>query len=150
LALTGKALAQMQLATAELDPTLDPFTVAGQFLQRGLMEKVRDRLDPKKMFYEVQKVRVRFVRLIESIERLAGARPGPKLQVMFRGIEPLEVAIRRGARRLALALTAGGALVATAITATSTHVGVWVPAILGTLAGLLTIGLVYDLVARRR
>jgi ubiquinone biosynthesis protein len=150
LALTGKALAQMQLATAELDPTLDPFSVAGQFLQRGLMEKVRDRLDPKKLFYEASKVRVRFVRLIESVERLAGARPGPKLQVMFRGIEPLEVAIRRGARRLALALTAGGALVATAITASSTHVDAWVPSILGALGGALTAGLIYDLVARRR
>jgi ubiquinone biosynthesis protein len=150
LALTGKALAQMQLATAELDPTLDPFSVAGQFLTRGLMERVRDRLDPKKMFYEAQKIRMRFVRLIESVERLAGARPGPKLQVMFRGIEPLEVAIRRGARRLALALTAGGALVATAITASSTHVSVLVPSVLGALSFVLTAGLVYDLVARRR
>jgi ubiquinone biosynthesis protein len=150
LALTGKALAQMQLATAELDPTLDPFSVAGQFLTKGLTERVRERLDPKKMFYEAQKIRVRFVRLIESIERLAGARPGPKLQVMFRGIEPLEVAIRRGARRLALALTAGGALVATAITATSTHVGGWVPVTLGAVAGVLTLGLVYDLLSRRR
>jgi ubiquinone biosynthesis protein len=70
--------------------------------------------------------------------------------VMFRGIEPLEVAIRRGARRLALALTAGGALVATAITASSTHVDAWVPSILGALGGALTAGLIYDLVARRR
>ena len=35
LALTGKALAQMQLATAQLDPELDPFDVAGKFLMRS-------------------------------------------------------------------------------------------------------------------
>ena len=34
LTLTGKALAQMQLAAAQLDPELDPFDVAGKFLMR--------------------------------------------------------------------------------------------------------------------
>jgi len=150
LALTGKALAQMQLATAELDPTLDPFSVAGTFLVKNLTGKVRARLDPKKVFYEAQKLRVRGVRLIEAVERLVGARPGPKLQVMFRGIEPLEVSIRRASRRLSLALTSGGALVATAITASSANVAEWVPVTLGALGGALTIGLVADLVRRGR
>jgi len=150
LALTGKALAQMQLATAELDPTLDPFSVAGSFLVKNLSGRVRDRLDPKKLFYEGQKLRVRAVRLIEAVERLAGARPGPKLQVMFRGIEPLEVAVRRASRRLSLALTAGGALVGTAITASSSNVDGWVPLTLGVLGGALTGGLVVDLVRRGR
>src|SRR5439155_11489387 len=90
LALTGKALAQMQLATAALDPTLDPFSVAGQFLTKGLVNRIRDRMDPKQLFYEAQKLRLRFVRLVESVERLAGARPGPKLTVNFRGTERLE------------------------------------------------------------
>src|SRR5207249_2245230 len=40
LALTGKALAQMQLATAELDPTLDPFKVAGQFVMKGVLGRI--------------------------------------------------------------------------------------------------------------
>jgi ubiquinone biosynthesis protein len=150
LALTGKALAQMQLATAELDPTLDPFSVAGNFLVKSLTGRVRDRLDPKKVFYEGQKLRVRAVRLIEAVERLVGARPGPKLQVMFRGIEPLEVAVRRASRRLSLALTAGGALVGTAITASSSNVDGWVPVSLGILGGALTGGLVLDLVRRGR
>ena len=150
LALTGKALAQMQLATAELDPTLDPFSVAGQFLTKGLMERIRDRADPKRLFYEAQKVRVRFVRLIEAVERLAGSRPGPKLTVNFRGTERLEDNIRRAGRRLSLALTAGGALVATAITASSTHVTGWVPWSLGSAGGALTAGLVVDLLRRRR
>jgi ubiquinone biosynthesis protein len=150
LALTGKALAQMQLATAALDPTLDPFSVAGEFLTKGLVQKIRERADPKKVFYEAQKLRVRGVRLIESVERLVGARPGPKLQVMFRGIEPLDLAIRRASRRLALALTAGGALVGTAITASSSNVAGWVPIALGTAGGGLTLGLVVDLVRRGR
>jgi predicted unusual protein kinase regulating ubiquinone biosynthesis (AarF/ABC1/UbiB family) len=150
LALTGKALAQMQLATAALDPTLDPFAVAGQFLTRGLTERVRDRMDPKRLFYEAQKIRVRFLRLVEAIERLSGSRPGPKLTVNFRGTERLEDNIRRAGRRLSLALTAGGALVASAITASSTHVGGWVPVTLGAAGGALTVGLVADLVRRRR
>jgi predicted unusual protein kinase regulating ubiquinone biosynthesis (AarF/ABC1/UbiB family)/nucleotide-binding universal stress UspA family protein len=150
LALTGKALAQMQLATAELDPTLDPFAVAGQFLTRGVVERVRDRVDPKRMFYEAQKLRVRFVRLIEAVERLSGSRPGPKLTVNFRGTERLEDTVRRAGRRLSLSLTAGGALVATAITASSTHVAGWIPVTLGTAGGLLAVGLVADLVRRGR
>ena len=149
LALTGKALSQMQLATAELDPTLDPFAVAGRYLQRSLLEKVRARMDPRTMFYETQKIRVRVLRFVEAIERLAGARPGPKLQVMFRGMEPVEASIRRASRRLSLALTAGGAMVGTAITATSTHLDPWVPATLGSVGGLLTLGLVIDLLRRR-
>jgi predicted unusual protein kinase regulating ubiquinone biosynthesis (AarF/ABC1/UbiB family)/nucleotide-binding universal stress UspA family protein len=150
LALTGKALAQMQLATAQLDPTLDPFSVAGQFLTRGLLERTRDRLDPKRLFYEGQKLKVRLTRMVEAIERLSGARPGPKLTVNFRGTERLEDNIRRAGRRLSLALTAGGALVATAITASSTHVAAWVPATLGSAGGALTLGLVVDLLRRRR
>jgi predicted unusual protein kinase regulating ubiquinone biosynthesis (AarF/ABC1/UbiB family) len=150
LALTGKALAQMQLATAELDPTLDPFSVAGQFLTKGLVSRMRDRMDPKKMFYEAQKLRLRFGRLIESIERLSGSRPGPKLTVNFRGTEKLEEGIRRAGRRLSLALTAGGALVGAAITGSSTHVATWVPALFGIGGGLLTVGLIADLLRRRR
>ena len=37
LTLTGKALAQMQLAAAQLDPELDPFDVAGKFLMRTVL-----------------------------------------------------------------------------------------------------------------
>src|ERR1700740_1057575 len=36
LALIGKAFGQMQLAAAELDPALDPFSVAGSFYLREL------------------------------------------------------------------------------------------------------------------
>src|SRR4029450_11320193 len=98
--------------------------------------------------YEAQKLRVRFVRMIESLERLTGARPGPKLTVNFKGTERLEDTVRRAGRRLSLALTAGGALVATAITASSAHVAAWVPATLGAAGGALTLGLSADLVRR--
>jgi len=150
LALTGKALAQMQLATAELDPTLDPFAVAGQFLMRKFRDEVKSRMDPQKLFYEGQKLKMRAVRFVESMERLTGARPGPKLQVYFRGTERLEDNIRRAGRRLSLALVAGAVWIGTAMTAASTHVAGWVPPSLAGLGGALTLGLGIDLLRRRR
>ncbi|HVY61458.1 MAG TPA: AarF/UbiB family protein, partial [Planctomycetota bacterium] len=90
LALTGKALAQMQLAAAELDPTLDPLSVAGNYLMRDLTRKARGVADPKRLLYDAQKIRARVVRFAEAIERLAGSRPGPKLQVNITGTERLE------------------------------------------------------------
>jgi hypothetical protein len=139
----------MQLATAELDPTLDPFSVAGSFVMRGLMGRMRSSIDPKRLFYEAQKVKVRFARLIEAVERLSGSRPGPKLTVNFRGTEGLETTIRRAARRLTLGLTAAAGLIATAMTATAGKVAGWVPVTLGVLTAVLALGLVVDLVRRR-
>jgi hypothetical protein len=88
--------------------------------------------------------------LIEAVERLAGARPGPKLQVHFRGIEGLEQTVHRAGRRLALAFTAAGALLGTAITATSARVAGWVPVMLGVTGGILAFGLIVDLLRGRR
>ncbi len=149
MALTAKALAQMQLATAELDPDLDPFAVAGSFLARNLLTRISESTDPRRIFYETQKLKVRLMRMVEAVERVTGARPGPKLQIQFRGIEGLEANMRRAGRRLSLSLTAAGSLLACAITATSTHVASWVPTTLGVLGGLLTLGLVGDLLRRR-
>ena len=149
LTLTAKALAQMQLATAELDPTLDPFSVAGSFMVRDIMARIRGGLDPKRLFYDAQRIKVRVVRLIESVERLSGARPGPKLQVHFRGTESLEETVKRAGRHLAMALTASGALVGAAITANSSKVERWVPVVLGSTGGVLTTGLVADMLKPR-
>jgi predicted unusual protein kinase regulating ubiquinone biosynthesis (AarF/ABC1/UbiB family)/nucleotide-binding universal stress UspA family protein len=149
LALTGKALAQMQLVTAELDPTLDPFAVAGQFLMRKFRDEVKGRMDPQKLFYESQKLRMRTVRFVESMERLTGARPGPKLQVNFRGTERLEDNIRRAGRRLSLALVAGALWIGTAFAAASADVASWVPPSLAGLGGVVTLGLGMDLLRRR-
>jgi ubiquinone biosynthesis protein len=150
LALTGKALAQVQMAVARCDPELDPFSLAGTYVVKNLREQIRRRANPQTLFYEAQKMRVRLVRLVESIERLTGARPGPKLQVHFRGTERLEDTIRRAGRRLSLAIVAGGAAVGTAFTVGQPDVAEWVPGALGAVSGALTLGLLFDLLRGRR
>ncbi len=149
LALTGKALAQMQLATAELDPELDPFDVAGKFLMRQVLTGMGAKLEPKALFYRSQRLKVRFLRMVEAIERLIGARPGQKLEVNFRAAT-LEDTIRRAGRRLAIGLTAGAAVLASGLTAVSERVPPWVPVTFGVVGGLLTLSLVADLFVRRR
>jgi len=149
LALTGKALAQMQLATAELDPELDPFDVAGKFLMRQVLTGMGAKLEPKALFYRSQRLKVRFLRMVEAIERLVGARPGQKLEVNFRAAS-LEDTIRRAGRRLAIGLTAGAAVLASGLTAVSERVPPWVPVTFGVVGGLLTLSLVADLFVRRR
>jgi len=148
LALTGKALGQMQLATAQLDPDLDPFDVAGKFLMRTVLRGMSTRADPKALFYQAQKLRVRATRVIEAIERLIGARPGQKLEINFRAA-PLEATVRRAGRHLALGLTAGAAILASGLTAMSARVPGWVPVTFGILGGLFTIGLLIDLFRKR-
>jgi hypothetical protein len=140
----------MQLATAELDPTLDPLSVVGDFMMKGFLTRFRERADPRWLFYEGQKLRTRIVRLMEAVERLSGARPGPKLQVHFRGTEGVESTIRRAGRHVSLAMTGGGALVGAAIAGTSPDVAPWLPSVLWVVGGLLTGGLVVDLLRRRR
>ncbi|HEY7400639.1 MAG TPA: AarF/UbiB family protein [Actinomycetota bacterium] len=149
LTLTGKALAQVQLATADLDPTLDPFDVAGKFLMRQVLHGMGAKLDPKALFYQSQRLKVRFLRVVEAVERLIGARPGQKLEVNFRA-GSLEDTIRRAGRRLALGLTAGAAILATSLTALSERVAGWVPVTFGAAAAVLTVALVADLVRRNR
>jgi ubiquinone biosynthesis protein len=149
LALTGKALAQMQLAVSELDPALDPLSVVGDFMMRGFRTRLRERLDPQWLFYEGQKLRTRVVRLMEAIERLSGARPGPKLQVQFRGMEGLETTVRRIGRRLALAMVAAAALVGSAFASASAEAPRWLAPVMGVGGVILTVGLLIDLFRRR-
>ena len=106
------------------------------------------KLDLKAIFYQAQKMKVRALRVIEAVERLIGARPGQKLEVNFRAAT-LETTIRRAGRRLALGLTAGAAILATGLTALSTRVAGWVPATFAAVAGLLTLGLLVDLIRSR-
>jgi ubiquinone biosynthesis protein len=149
LALTGKALAQMQSAATVLDPTLDPFSAVGSFVLRDLLLRLRGAADPKRMFYEGQKLRVRAIRLIEAFERVTGARPGQKLQVHFRGTE-LEEVVRGAARRLSLGLTGAAAILGSAITASTESVDAWIPLAFGGAGVFLTGMLVLDLVRGRR
>ena len=144
LTLTGKAFAQMQSAAAELDPTLDPFAVAESFVMRNTLRQLAGVLEPKKVFYETQKVRVRVGRLLEAIEGAVGARPGARLQVDFRGTEQLEESITQASRRLSLAFAFCSALVGAAVTANSTQAPRWVPATMGAMGGALGARLLLD------
>jgi ubiquinone biosynthesis protein len=149
LTLTGKAFGQMQMAAAELDPDLDLFSVAESFVLRNTLQQLAGGLDPKKIFYETQKARVRLVRLLEAVEGAVGARPGARLQIDFRGTEPLEDTIDRASRRLSLALGVGGALVATAVSANSTQAPRWMSAIMGGIGSLFAARLLADRSRRR-
>ena len=62
LALAIKALAQVQLATADLDPELDPFDVAGKFLMRSVVKRMGTALNPKTLVYQSLKFKVRALR----------------------------------------------------------------------------------------
>ncbi|MDQ3911187.1 MAG: AarF/UbiB family protein [Actinomycetota bacterium] len=149
LALMGKAFGQMQLATSELDPGLDLFSVAESFVLRNTIRQLAGRLDPKKIFYEAQKAQVRLVRLLEAIEGAVGARPGARLQVDFRGTEPLEETITQASRRLSFALGLGGALVATAVTANSSQAPRWVSAVTGGIGSVLAARMLMERARRR-
>jgi ubiquinone biosynthesis protein len=149
LTLTAKALAQMQLAATTLDPDVDPFDVAGKFLMRSLVRGMGTKLDPTAIFYQAQRFRVRFAKVVEAVERLIGARPGQKLEVNFRAAS-LETTIRRAGRRLALSLTAGAAILASALTAVSSdRVARWVPVAFGIISFGLLFALLVDLVRKR-
>jgi ubiquinone biosynthesis protein len=149
LTLTSKAFAQMQSAAAELDPSLDLFSVAESFVLRNTVRQLAGGLDPKKIFYETQKARVRFVRLLEAIEGSVGARPGERLQVDFRGTEALEESITTASRRLSFALGLGGALVGAAMTADPARAPRWVPALMGTVGSAFAARLLMDRSRRR-
>src|SRR4029453_13670190 len=94
------------------------------------------------------RLKVRFMRVVEAVERLIGARPGQKLEVNFRATT-LERTIRRAGPRLAPALTAGAAMLGTALTAVSDKVTWWLPVAFGVAAFVLTVGLIVDLVRQR-
>jgi predicted unusual protein kinase regulating ubiquinone biosynthesis (AarF/ABC1/UbiB family) len=147
LALVGKALAQMQLSAGQLDPELDPFSVVGGFVAKNVLGRLRTGADPKRLFYEVQKLGIRANELVEAVERIAGARPGARMQVDVRGTTPLENTIRGAARALSLAIAAGSCLVAAGTTAAA-DVAAWVPATLGAGGVALTIALVVGLRGR--
>ncbi len=80
---------------------------------------------------------------------MAGARPGPSLQVRFTGVEHLEVTIRNAARRVSLAIAAGACIVAAGFTADRGTVDDWVPITLGVVGGVLVFGLLLDIVFHR-
>jgi predicted unusual protein kinase regulating ubiquinone biosynthesis (AarF/ABC1/UbiB family)/nucleotide-binding universal stress UspA family protein len=148
LTLAAKALAQVQLATANLDPKLDPYDVAGKLLTRVMIKRMGAAFDPKALAYQSQKLKVRAERVFEAIEHLIGARPGQKLVVNFRA-NSLEEMVHRTGRRLGLGLTAAASILASGLTAMSTTTAGWVPLTFGFVAGLLIVGLALDLIRDR-
>jgi ubiquinone biosynthesis protein len=64
LVLATKALAQMQLAAAELDPALDLVAVTGSFVSRLLLQRLRKGMDPSKLVSNFLRFRMRGARLI--------------------------------------------------------------------------------------
>ena len=63
------------------------------------------------MFYEAQKLRVRADRVLESLERVVGARPGAGLQVQMTRNDQLTAVIDRTGKRITFGLTAAAAAV---------------------------------------
>jgi predicted unusual protein kinase regulating ubiquinone biosynthesis (AarF/ABC1/UbiB family)/nucleotide-binding universal stress UspA family protein len=149
LALAAKAMSQMQLAAGELDPTLNPLEVARSFGVRHALQQLGAVVDPQRIFYNLQKGKARVTRILESIESLARAMPGGRLQVQFRGLDHFEQTVRRTGRRLGLGLAAGAAIVATAVVAASPHGTTLVTTTMGLLAFLLGTALVVDIVRDR-
>ena len=113
LALSGKAFSQMQLAVAELAPSLDPFALASRFLLKNTRRQVLAQLDPQRLYYSSQKLLLRASRLVEALERATGARPGTGVLVSVSGTHELEAAIERAGRRIAY-VAGGGVLVVAA------------------------------------
>jgi ubiquinone biosynthesis protein len=113
LALAGKALAQVQVTAAQLDPELQPVELIGRFMAGSLTRNLAWHGDPRVALYELQKLRMRGRRLLEGLERVTGVRPGPGLQVEVRGLAEVERLVRRLTYAIAaVAATAAIALVA--------------------------------------
>ena len=146
LTLVGKALAQVQLATAQLDPTIDPFDVAGNFLSRAMLGAVKQKLSTKTMLYEAQKLKVRASRFFETVEKLIGARPGQNLEVKFLA-HSLEDGVRRTGRQLTFGLIATASLFSAGFTAGSPER--WPPLAFGTVGAILTLFLLVDMARGR-
>jgi len=114
LALSGKAFTQMQLAVAQLAPSLNPFALASRFLLGNTRRQALKRLDPQRLYYDSQKMMLRATRFIESLERATGARAGSGVQVSVSGTHGLEAAVERAGRRVAIVAGAGMLAVAVA------------------------------------
>jgi ubiquinone biosynthesis protein len=148
LTLAGKAFSQMQQAAAELNPNLDPFGVAQAFLMRRALRQMAGSLNPRRIFYEVEKIRHRIGRVTSALETVAGARPGSNLRVDFRS-DDLDAAIARLGRRVSLGLGVGGALIGTALLTQSARAPRWAPTVMSGIGVSLAAGLLAE-VRRQR
>jgi hypothetical protein len=120
--------------------------VARSFGARNALRQLGAVIDPQQIFYNLQKGKARITRILESIESLARAMPGGRLQVQFRGLDHFEQTVRRTGRRLGLGLATGAAIVATAVVAASPSGTTMVTSAMGLLALLLGTALVVDII----
>jgi len=148
LTLTAKTLAEMQQVASKLDPEIDTFDVAGHFLMRSLVRRMVGSGDVKTLFYQSQKIKVRVMRVLEAVERMAGTRAGQRPELDFRA-GPLEHTIRRVGQQLALGVTAGFALLASALAAASGRVHGWAITAFGIAGLILMAALVADILSNR-
>ena len=149
LALIGKALGQMQMAAAALDPGIDPFAVAGRFFTRHMTTQVREMVAPQRFMYNAQKFRLRAASVLDALERITGAKPGFEPRVRFQGTEGLEGSIRRAGRRLATAFVCAASFMVCGLTAGVGHGAAWVSVLFASIGGLFALLLAGDLVLRR-
>ena len=104
---------------------------------------MKSRFDPKVLLYQSQKIKVRALRAVETVERLIGARPGQKLEVNFRA-GSLENTVRRIGQRVVVALIAAANVFAAGMTVSVATVADWVPETFAAVAGLLFLWLIVD------
>ncbi len=148
LTLTGKALAQVQLATAMLDPTLDPFSLAGDKVTAILRHRLHELASPQRLIYEGEKMRIRLNRTALAFERVTGARPGSPLQIQFID-QSLERMVLSVGRLVALGLVGGAALLGASITAAAPGLPRWLPLTLAAGGTLIALALVWRLARDR-
>ncbi|HEY3496584.1 MAG TPA: AarF/UbiB family protein, partial [Polyangiaceae bacterium] len=149
LSMAAKSLSQMHAITSELDPALDPFEVSGRFLMGWLLRRTIAQTDPKQLGYELQKLRLRTLRIFESLERVLGARPGQDAALSFRAVA-LEQTLRAASRRLALGVAAGFVILASGIASLSERAHAFAAPVFGALGAILVVVLLFDIVRDRR
>src|SRR5262249_222572 len=99
---------------------------------------------PTHVFYEGQKAILRFRRFIQAAERMAGARPGRRLEIDLPAISSLETTIRRSVRRLVLAAGAAASIVATGFAASTRTAPDWLRTSFGIAAAVFSGLLILD------
>jgi len=141
LALVGKALAQVQLSVASLDPDLDLFEEARRFFVRDLVRRVAGHGNPGRLLYEAEKVRFRLSTVADALTTAAGGRPGRRLEIGFSS-ERLERTVARAGRAVAFGFAGGLALLGSVIATGSERTPPWAGRVLGAVGTGLTVAAV--------
>ena len=148
LTLAAKALAQVQLATANLDPKLDPYDVAGKFFDARHDQTHGGRAGSQSTPLSVAKAEGTG-RTSDRGHRISDRRsPRPEACRQFPA-NSLEEMVRLTGRRLTLSLTLRQVFLPAGSPPRRRQSAGWIPITFGIAAGLLTAGLVLDLIRGR-